>query len=88
MHHPRMPYNPYPSTLHPPSKFGLKMYVGTTAGKSKSFAKNFPAMLKEKQEQNKTKNLLPDIELNNNTNFIHFVQDFKNLGSIIYIIIK
>jgi tRNA G37 N-methylase Trm5 len=43
----------------------------------------FPATLKETQEQNKNKNLLPDITLNNNTNFIHFVQNFKYLGSII-----
>ena len=65
------------------AKVGLKMHVGTTAEKSKSVAMYFPATLKETQEQNKTKNILPDIELNNSTNFIHFVQDFKYLGSII-----
>jgi len=43
----------------------------------------FPATLKKTQEQNKIKSLLPDIKLNNNTNLIHFVQDFKYLGSII-----
>ena len=59
------------------------MLVGTTNEKSKSVAVFFPATLKETQQQNKNKNLLPDIKLNNNTNFIHFVQNFKYLGSII-----
>ena len=61
------------------AKFGLKMHVGTAAEKSKSVAMYFPATLKETQEQNKSKNLLPDIKLNNNTNLIHFVQNFKYL---------
>ena len=65
------------------AKFGLKMHVGTAAEKSKSVAMYFPATLKKTQEQNKIKSLLPDIKLNNNTNLIHFVQDFKYLGSII-----
>jgi len=65
------------------AKFGLKMHVGTATEKSKSVAMYFPATLKEAQEQNKTKSLLPDIKLNNNTNCIHFVQDFKYLSSII-----
>jgi hypothetical protein len=59
------------------------MHVGTAAEKSKSVAMYFPATLKETQEQNKNKNLLPDVKLNNNNNFIHFVQNFKYLGSII-----
>ena len=66
------------------AKFGLIIHVGTTTEKSKSVAMYFPATLKERQEQNKNKNLLPDITLNNNTNFIHFVQNFKYLGSIIF----
>mmetsp|Transcript_17850 Transcript_17850/g.25416 ORF Transcript_17850/g.25416 Transcript_17850/m.25416 type:complete len:183 (+) Transcript_17850:1795-2343(+) len=64
------------------AKFGLEMHVGTAAEKSKSVAMYFPATLKKTQEQNKIKSLLPDIKLNNNTNLIHFVQDFKYLGSI------
>ena len=59
------------------------MHVGTAAEKSKSVAMYFPATLKEAQEQNKIKSLLPDIKLNNNTNLIQFFQDFKYLGSII-----
>ena len=65
------------------AKFGLKMHVGTATEKSKSVAMYFPATLKEAQDLNKTKSLLPDIKLNNNTNQIHFVQNFKYLGSII-----
>ena len=65
------------------AKFGLKMHVGTVTETSKSVAMYFPATLKEAQDLNKTKSLLPDIKLNNNTNQIHFVQNFKYLGSII-----
>eukprot|EP00590_Aulacoseira_subarctica_P011527 CAMPEP_0172420586 /NCGR_PEP_ID=MMETSP1064-20121228/6945_1 /TAXON_ID=202472 /ORGANISM="Aulacoseira subarctica , Strain CCAP 1002/5" /LENGTH=265 /DNA_ID=CAMNT_0013160611 /DNA_START=341 /DNA_END=1141 /DNA_ORIENTATION=+ len=65
------------------AKFGLRMHVGTAAEKSKSVAMHFPATLKETQEQNKNKKILPDIQLNSNTNLIHFVQEFKYLGSII-----
>jgi len=65
------------------AKFGLRMHVGTAAEKSKSVAMHFPATLKETQEQNKNKKILPDIQLNSNTNLIHFAQEFKYLGSII-----
>ena len=66
---------------HHPSRFRLIMHVGTERHKSKTEAMHFPSHKYEAKKQ--TVSIPVPLNLNEGRNNIHFVKQFKYLGSII-----